>query len=151
MAGTISNPALGVSRHRQRGVIGIVASITTDASGDASETVIGTAFGRLRRVLYSGGLDASAVITIKDVNTGATAVAYTTGTEGTPTAFSPTEVIATIAGAAVTAADTAPNVNRPIFLSGKVSLTVASGGNAETGKVKLIVDEAGLGDLALTV
>jgi len=148
VAGTVTP---GVIEHRSRGVVGTKISITTDASGDASETVVGVGFGRLVRVLYDGGLDASATITIKDTKTGATLVAYTTGTEGTPVAFRPTEVAASNAGAALTAADTAPNVNREMFVAGKVSVVVASGGNAETAVLKLIVDESGLGDLALTV
>lgn len=149
MAGTVS-PS-GAILHRSRGVVGTTITIVTDASGDASLTTVGVGYGRLRRVLYDGGLDASAVITIKDHDTGATLVAYTTGTEGTPAAFSPTEVAANNAGVALTAADTAPNVNRPMFVSGKVDVLVASGGNAETGKIKLIIDEARIGDLALTV
>lgn len=148
MAGT----AVGsIIEHRTRGVVRTDVSITTDASGDASATVVGVGFGRLVGVLYDGGLDASAVITIKDVKSGASVVAYTTGTEGTPVAFRPTSVIADNAGTAVTAAATAPNVNRDIYLGGKVSVTVASGGNAETGVVSLIVDETGIGDLAVTV
>lgn len=149
MAGTVSVPAPVV--HRSRGVVRTDITVVTDSSGDASETVVGVGYGRLRRVLYNGGLDASATITIKDFKSGATLVAYTTGTEGTAVAFSPTEVVATNAGAAVTAADTAPNVNRPMFVAGKVSVVVAAGGNAETGIVSLIIDEEGLGDLALTI
>lgn len=149
MAGTISTA--GPIIHRSRGVVGTVITMLTDASGVADATVVGVGYGRLRRVLYDGGLDASAVITIKDTDTGATLVAYTTGTEGTPTAFSPTEVAANNAGVALTAADTAPNVNRPMFVHGKVSVSVASGGNVETGKIKLVIDEAKIGDLALTV
>lgn len=148
MAGTI---ARGEVQHRTRGVIGTKIAITTDASGDASATVVGVGFGRLVGVLYDGGLDASAVITIKDGKTGAALVTYTTGTEGTPVALRPTTIIATNAGAAVSAADTAPNVNRAIYVAGTISVLVSSGGNAETATLKLIVDESGVGDLALTV
>jgi hypothetical protein len=56
-----------------------------------------------------------------------------------------------VAGAAITAADTAPNVNRDIYVAGKLSVAVAGGGNLETCKLALIVDEVGIGDLALTV
>jgi hypothetical protein len=148
MAGTVTNVKV---EHRSRGVVRTNITMVTDAAGDASATVVGVGFGRLMRVLYDGGLDASAVITIKDVKSGATLVAYTTGTEDTPVAFRPTEVVAGIAGTAVTAADTAPNVNREMYVGGKISVTVASGGNVETGVLGLIIDETGLGDLALTV
>lgn len=138
MAGTITQ---GVISHRSRGLVRTDVSITTDASGVATATVVGVGFGRLVRVLYDGGLDASAVITIADAKSGAALITYTTGTEGTPVAFRPTTVIATSAGAAVTAADTAPNVNRDIYIGGKITLGVASGGNAETAVVSFIVDE----------
>lgn len=138
-------------KHRSRGVVRSTISITTDAAGDATETNVGVGFGRLVGVMYNGGLDASAVITVKDQKTGATLLAYTTGAEGTPVFFRPTQVIVDNAGVAVAAAATAPNVNRDIYVAGKVSVTVASGGNAETGILALIIDEAAIGDLARTV
>jgi hypothetical protein len=76
---------------------------------------------------------------------------HTTGTEGTPVYLAPTDIITDNAGVNVTAADTAPNVNRDIYIGGKVTVTVASGGNAETGTYVLIIDEQGLGEPALTV
>ncbi len=148
MAGTITPVKV---EHRSRGVVRTNITITTDASGDASATVVGVGFGRLVGIFYDGGLDASATVTFKDVKTGAAIFTYTTGTEGTPVTLRPTDIIATVAGAAVTAADTAPNVNRDIYLGGKISVTVASGGNAESGVFALIVDETGVGDLAVTV
>lgn len=141
MAGTV---APEVIQHRPRGVVRTDITITTDASGVASEAVVGVGFGRLARVLYNGGLDASAVITIKDQKTGSTLVAYTTP-DTAAHAFRPTTVITDNAGVAVTAAATAPNVNRDIYIGGKVSVVVSAGGNAKTGIVSLIVDEADLG------
>lgn len=142
--------------HRSRGVVRIEAALTCDASGVVSETVIGAAYGKLVGVLYDGGLDASAVITIKQYpgapsTVSVPVIAYTTGTEGTPVFFRPTDIITTNAGADVSASANAVGVNRDIYLAGKVTVTVASGGNAETGKIALIVDEADLGDPALTV
>ena len=148
MAGSVSKAVIS---HRSRGVVRTDITVLTDASGDATAAVVGVGFGRLVQVLYNGGLDASAVITLSDAKTGATIVAYTTGTEGTPVQFRPTTVVTDNAGTAVTAADTAPNVNRDIYLAGKVKVGVASGGNVETGIVSLIIDEEGIGDLALTV
>lgn len=137
--------------HRPRGVVRTNIAITTDASGDASATVVGVGFGRLVGVMYNGGLDEAAVITLTDTKTAQTLLTYTTGTEGVATFFRPTTAVVTNAGAAIAASDVAPNVNRDIYLGGKVSVTVASGGNAETGILALIVDESGVGDLALTI
>jgi hypothetical protein len=68
-----------------------------------------------------------------------------TGTEATPVFFQPTSVVTDNAGAAVSAATTAPNVNRPIFVAGKVNVAVASGGVSETCQLALIVDESLIG------
>ena len=137
--------------HRPRGVVRTRINVTTDASGDATLDVVGAGYGRLVGVLYDGGLDASANITIRDTRTGAVLVSYTTGTEGSPVFFRPTSVITDVAGDAITAADTAPNVNRDMYVFGNVSVSVSSGGNEETCKIALIIDEVGLGELALTV
>lgn len=141
--------------HRSKGVVRCEVELTTDASGDVSASRIGKFFGKVAAVFYDGGLDASAVITFKDGNTGATLFSYTTGTEGTPTRFIPTTNVVDNAGTAITAADEAPNVNRPIKVAGNVDIVVASGGNAETGTIALVIDEAnngaGLGERALTV
>lgn len=148
MAGSVIPSAVG---HRSRGVVRTNLAITCDAAGVATAAVVAVGFGRLVGILYNGGLDASAVITLSDTKTGATILAYTTGTEGTPVFFRPTKVIVDTAGTAVTAADTAPNVNRAIYVAGKLSVGVASGGVSETAVFSLIVDETGIGDLALTV
>lgn len=149
MAGTVVPTTI---QHRDRGIVRIDVALVCDASdGSVAATSIGQAYGRVVGFLYSGGLDASAVVTIKDRKSGASLIAYTTGTEGTPVFFRPTSVAVTNAGAAITAADTAPNVNRDIYVAGPLTITVASGGNSETATVSLIVDENGIGDLALTV
>lgn len=148
MAGTAVAASV---KHRSRGIVRTNITMVTDASGDASATVVGVGFGRLVSVLYDGGLDASATVTIADAKSGAALLVITTGTEGTPVHLRPTMPIQDQAGTVVTAADTAPNTNREIVLSGKVQVTVAGGGNVETGKLSLIVDEDGIGDLALTV
>lgn len=147
MAGTVAPEAIV---HRSRGVVRTDINITTDASGVATATVVGVGFGRLVRVLYNGGLDASAVITLTDAKTGASLVAYTTGVEGTPVAFRPTLNVTDNAGVAVTADASAPNVNRDIYLGGKVKLGVTAGGNAETCILSLIVDEANIGPVPLS-
>lgn len=148
MAGTA---LYGVVPHRSRGIVRTNVAITCDASGVLTALQVATGHGRLVGVAYDGGLDASAVITVTDTKTGAVLLAYTTGTEAAPVYFRPTAVVTTAVGVAVSAADTAPNVNRDIFLGGKVSVAVASGGTDETCVFSLIVDEVGLGEVAITV
>jgi hypothetical protein len=142
MAGSISYVSAG---HRSRGVVKYVVSVTCDASGDASATVVGVGFGKLVGVAYKPGtLDTGADITVKDAESG-TALLTLTDAGTSARYFRPTAVVATSAGAAVTAADTAPNVNRDIFVAGKVSVTVAQGGNLGAGEIHLLIDE---GDIA---
>lgn len=151
MAGT-AVPSL--IEHRSRGVVRTEVALTCDASGVVPATVVGVGFGRVAACFYDGGLDASAVITVSDGKTGATLFTYTTGTEGTPTRFIPSTNVVDTAGTAVTAADTAPNVWRPVKVGGKVSIAVASGGTSETGKFVIVIDETTskqIGDRALTV
>lgn len=152
MAGTAV--AAPIIRHRSRGVVRISVALACDASGVVPETVIGEAYGRLVGVFYDGGLDASAVVTLRHAATdpaasatvGASILAYTTGTEGTPVAFRPTGNITDNAGAAVTAATTAVDVNRDIYVAGKLTLQVASGGVSETGNIAFVFDESDLVD-----
>lgn len=150
-----------IIKHRSRGVVRISVAMTCDASGVMSETVIGEAYGRLVGVFYDGGLDASAVITLRtaatmaDATVGATLLAYTTGTEGTPVAFRPTRVVTDVAGTNIVAGDgsgggtTGNDVNRDFYVAGKLTLQVASGGVSETGNISFVFDEADLVDQSL--
>lgn len=144
MAGTavFTNPTV----HRPQGIKRIEVALTTDAAGVVSESVIGEAYGRLVAVMYNGGLDASATVSLK-AKPGLPSLAsvpvftHTTGAEGTPVFMRPTDIATDKAGVDITAAASAPNVNRDIFVAGKLTITVAGGGNAETGKYAFIFDE----------
>lgn len=141
-------------KHKTRGVVRTDIVLTTDATGDGGDiaaTVVGVGFGRIVGCFYDGGGDASAVITVKDARTGATLFTYTTGTEGTPTRFRPTTNVVDTAGATITAADTAPNIWRDIMVAGKVTVEVANMGVSESARFAILVDESGVGDLAITV
>jgi len=148
MAGTA---VATVIKHRSRGIVRTNITMVTDAAGDATATTVGVGFGRLVAVFYDGGLDISATITLKDAKGLASLLVITTGTEGTPVKLRPTRIVQNQVGADIAAGATLVDVNRDIYLSGKVTVTVAAGGNAETGKLSLIVDEDGIGDIALTV
>lgn len=154
MAGTAV--AAPIIKHRSKGVIRISVALATNATadgGDIPEVVIGEAYGRIVGVFYDGGCDASAVITLRHAATGTGAtvgaplIAYTTGTEGTPVAFRPTQVVVDPAGTAVTAGDgsggagTGNDVNRDIYVAGKLTLEVANMGVSESGNIAFIIDE----------
>ncbi len=141
--------------HRPRGVVRTKVAITCDASGDATATVVGVGFGRLVAVGYTPGTLATGVdITVTDTATGK-AILTLTDAGTSPRYFRPTQVVTGATGAALTAGDgsggagTGNDVNRDIFLAGKVSVVAAQGGNLGAGALHLIVDETGVGDLAL--
>lgn len=140
--------------HRSRGVVRCEIALTCDASGVVTATSVGVGYGRIVAIFYDGGLDASAVITLTDAKTGASILAYTTGTEGTPVRLRPCVNIVDNAGTTVAAAVTALDVWRDIKVAGKINVAVASGGVSETAKLVIVVDETpahALSDKALTV
>jgi hypothetical protein len=143
MAGTITATA---KARKGQGIVRIKAAFTVDASGDATATVIGSAFGRIVGVAYDptagagATTDTNADLTITDADSGAALVTLTNaGT--TARYFRPTAVVTDNAGTAITAAATAVDVNRDIFVAGNIKLTVAQGGNATTGSISVIVQE----------
>lgn len=138
--------ALAPVVHRPQGVKRIDVAITCDASGVLSETVIGEAYGRLVAVFYDGGLDASAVVTLKAKPGSPSMVSVpvftlTTGTEGTPVRIRPTDLMTDNAGVDIADNANNPNGHRDIVVAGKLTLTVASGGVSETGRIAFIIDE----------
>jgi len=139
MAGAITIKTI---RHRRGGAVKLRIHIVCDASGDATVTTLPAVYGRLVGVGYKPGtLATGADLTLKDVDSGATIFSFTNG--GTSNLhFRPSAVITGNDGVAVTAADTAANVNRDLFVSGKVSLVVAQGGNLGAGDLYLEVDDS---------
>lgn len=65
--------------------------------------------------------------------------------------FRPSADLADINGAAVAASANNPTTDRDILFNGKISVTVAQGGNLGHGYLHLIVDETGLGNTELPV
>lgn len=138
MAGTITSSPIN---HRPRGLVKIKAAWTTDASGDASISAIGTAYGKLVAVGYDPGGSATGIdLTVTEKDSGK-AILTLTDAGLTARWFRPTTVVTTDAGVGITAAATAPNVNRDLYVSGKLQLTVAQGGSGKTGALYLVVDE----------
>lgn len=129
-----------VLKHRPQGVVRLQGALVTDASGVIAATSIGSAFGKIVAVEYDPGTIATgADITIRD-HLGAAIITLTdAGT--TKRRFRPTAVVTTNAGVAVTAATTATEVDRDIYVAGNVTVEVAQGGNVASGTIAVIVDE----------
>lgn len=138
MAGTIT-PA--VTRHRSRGVVRADVAITTDASGDATVTSIGSFYGRLVGLLYEAGDLATGVdITIVDVATGA--VVFTLTDAGTsPLFILPGINRSALTKAVLTSGTSNTDAFKDVYVAGELSLVAAQGGNAKSGSVALIIDE----------
>jgi hypothetical protein len=145
MAGTVSTTkAVG----KGRGIVKITASVLSDASGVATATVVGEAVGRLVAVGYdpqngaAAAYDTGGTITISDADTGAALVTY--ASIGTSAFWErPTAVITDNAGAAVSAASTAVDVNRDIYVAGKIKVAGTAGGSLGTCRIILVIDESG--------
>lgn len=243
MAGSVGTKYIA---HRPRGIVRTDVTITTDAAGIATATVVGVGFGRLVGVESSGtgaplitvtdtksgavllthvptpaifgntttgdttggtsedlwttgaahGLSEGAAIvftsitgggtvavntkyfvtkttgfaattfclsstaalsaaTTKDVEIGASDVSasswFTVGAAITPRHFRPSRILEGATGTAIASDANHTNQNRDIFLTGKVSVSATGGVAAEACVLALIVDEEGLGDIALTV
>jgi len=141
MAGTA---VATVSSRKGRGIVRVDVALTC-ASGAVSATTIGSFFGRLVGILtdptYGAGatMTSTADLLITDHATGAALI--TDLTFGTAEYKRPTTVITDNAGTAVTAATTAVDVNRDIFVAGKVDIAIANATTTDTGLVSLIFDE----------
>jgi hypothetical protein len=138
MAGSITT----VTKNRKGlGILRLKAVITCDASGNATATVIGSAYGRIVGVVYDADtFDTGVDLTVTDSDSGATIFSLTNA--GTSDLFiRPTAVITTSAGVAVTASTSAVDVNRDIYVAGNISVAAAQGGNLGAGSLSLIVQE----------
>lgn len=142
MAGTIA--ATTVAR-KGRGVVRVDCDLTCVA-GAISAQPIGSFFGRLVGILTDPTAGAGATMTstadvlLTDDETGAAII--TDLTFGSAEYKRPTAVITTNAGAAVTAATTANDVNRDIFVAGKLNLAIANATTTDTGRISFIFEEA---------
>jgi len=138
MAGTITGTTV---THRPRGLVQVKATITVDASGNATAAIVGEAYGRIVGVSYAPGtLATGADITITDSDSGATLFVLTDA-GATPRFFRPTQVVTSNVGVAITAATTAVDVNRDVYIAGKIKVAVAQGGVSTSGVLRLFVEE----------
>jgi hypothetical protein len=143
MAGTIVST---VSARKGKGVVRIDCAVTC-AGGVVDAATIGSAFGRLVAVLIDPAAGAGATLTstadilLTDAVTGAQYIADLSAGTGSQF-YRPTTVITDNVGVAVTAATTAVDVNRDIFVAGKLNLAIANATTTDTGLISFIFEEA---------
>lgn len=143
MAGTATAT---VSSRKGRGLIRVDVDVVCVA-GAVSATPIGSFFGRLVAVIFDPVAGAGATMTstadvlLTDTASGAP-ILSDLSVGATANTYRPTQVITDNAGVAITAAATAPNVNRDIFLAGPVSLAIANATTTDTARITLLVQEA---------
>jgi hypothetical protein len=118
----------------------------TCVSGAVSAQTIGSFFGRLVGVLTDGTAGAGATMTttadvlLTDANTGAPILSDLSF--ATSDFYRPTAVVVDSAGAAITPATTANDLNRDIFVAGKLNLAIANATTTDTGRISFIFAEA---------
>lgn len=143
MAGTATTT---VTAKKGRGLIRVDVDVVC-VSGAVSATPIGSFFGRLVGVIFDPVAGAGATmastadVLITDTASGATILADLS-IGAAAALYRPTQVVTDNAGAAITPATTAPNVNRDIFLAGPISVAIANATTTDTARITLLVQEA---------
>lgn len=138
MAGAIvSEVRVGKSKGLRR----LSSSFTTTAGGAVAAHDLGAAYGRIVAIGYDAGdMDTGADITLSDKASGASILVITNA--GTSDLwYRPSAVVRDSAGVAVSAAATAVDINRDIFVFGTLQLTIAAGGASKSGEFYVVVDE----------
>lgn len=134
-----------VTSRKGRGIVRVDVDVTCVA-GAVAATPIGSFFGRLVGVMTDGTFGAGATMTatadilLTDAATGAPILSDLSF--ATSDFYRPTTVISDSAGVAVAAATTAVDVNRDIFVAGKLNIAIANAAGTETGRVSFIFAEA---------
>lgn len=142
MAGTALST---VTSRKGRGIVRVDVDLTC-VGGAVSAQSIGSFWGRLVGVATDGTAGAGATMTttadilLTDAATGAPILSDLSF--ATSDFYRPTKVIADSAGTAVTAAATATNVDRDIFVAGKLNIAIANATTTDTGRVSFIFAEA---------
>lgn len=142
MAGTATST---VTSRKGRGIVRVDVDLVC-VGGVVDAQPIGSFFGRLVGVLTDGTAGAGATMTatadilLTDAATGAPILSDLTF--ATSDFYRPTKVISDSAGVAVAAAATATNVDRDIYVAGKLKVAIANATTTDTGRVSFIFDES---------
>lgn len=143
MAGTIS--ATAVAQGKGRGIVRVDCLLTC-ASGAISAQSIGSFFGRLVGIYTDptagdgATMTSTADVLLTDAVTGAPIISDLSF--GTAEYKRPTAAVVDNAGAAITPATTANDVNRDIFVAGKLNLAIANATTTDTGRISFVFEEA---------
>lgn len=130
---------------KKRGIVRVDILLTC-VSGAVSAQPIGAFYGRLIGLLTDATAGAGATMTatadilITDHNTGAPIISDLTFADKQN--YRPTQAVVDSAGAAITPATTANDINRDIFVAGKLDIAIANATTTDTGLVSLIFEEA---------
>ncbi len=142
MAGTATAT---VTSRKGRGLLR-VSVLLTAAGGLVDAQPIGSFYGRLVGILTDPTAGAGATMTstadvlLTDAETGA--AIFSDLSFGTAESKRPTQVITDNAGVAVAAAVTAVDVNRDIFVAGKLNIAIANATTTDTGRIVFLIQEA---------
>lgn len=143
MAGTA---VTSVTSRKGRGTLRVSVALTC-VGGLVDAQSIGSFYGRLVDILVDPVAGAGATMTstadilITDAATGAPIISDLSFGAAAGR-YRPTGVITDNAGVAVTAAATATNVNRDIFVAGKLNVAIANATTTDTGLLVLVIEEA---------
>lgn len=142
MAGTVTATT---TAGRKRGIVRVDIALTC-AAGAVSAQSIGSFYGRLVGLMtnsaYGDGatMTATADILLTDAVTGAAIISDLTFADAQN--YRPTKAVVDSAGAAITPATTANDVNRDIFVAGRLNIAIANATTTDTGLLSLIFEEA---------
>lgn len=134
-----------VSAKKGRGIVRVSVDLTC-VSGAVSAQSIGSYFGRLVGVLTDPTAGAGATMTstadvlLTDAGTGAPILSdLSFGAGGF---YRPTTPVVDNAGAAITPATSANDLNRDIYVAGPLNLAIANATTTDTGRIVFIIEEA---------
>jgi hypothetical protein len=143
MAGSI---VATTSSRKGKGIVRINCAVTCE-SGAVTAAPIGAAFGRLVAILMDPAAGAGATmaatadVLLTDAATGAP-ITSDLSIGAAAGAYRPTAAVVDAAGAAITPADTANDVNRDIFVAGPLKLAIANATTTDTALICFVFEEA---------
>ncbi len=134
-----------VTSRKGRGLVRVDIDLTC-VSGAVSAQSIGSFFGRIVGLYTDATAGAGATMTstadilLTDAATGAAIISDLSF--GAAESYRPTAVVVDSAGAAITPATTANDLNRDIFVAGKLNIAIANATTTDTGRLTLLIEEA---------